>query len=131
MSLSDPIADMLTRIRNAQMAKRESVNIPFSKMKHSIALVLQEEGYIGSFQTTTINNMPNIQIDLKYYSGSPVIESIKRVSKPGMRIYKSVTNLQEVLGGLGISIVSTSKGIMTGRKAKKMGVGGEIICEVV
>jgi len=131
MSLSDPIADMLTRIRNAQMAKRESVYIPFSKIKHSIALVLQEEGYIGSIQTKIINNIPNIEINLKYYSGFPVIESIKRVSKPGMRIYKSVTNLQDVLGGLGISIVSTSKGVMTGRKAKKMGVGGEVICEVV
>jgi small subunit ribosomal protein S8 len=131
MSLSDPIADMLTRIRNAQMAKRESVYIPSSKMKQSIALVLQEEGYIGSFQTQIINNIPNIHINLKYYSGFPVIESIKRVSKPGMRIYKSVTNLKEVLDGLGISIVSTSKGVMTGRKAKRMGVGGEIICEVV
>lgn len=131
MSLSDPIADMLTRIRNAQMARKEIVFIPFSKIKHSIASVLQEEGYINSFQTTTINNISTIEVNLKYYSGFPVIESIKRISKPGMRVYKSVSSLQEVLGGLGISIVSTSKGVMTGRKAKKMGIGGEIICEIV
>ncbi|MDC8444799.1 MAG: 30S ribosomal protein S8 [Nitrosomonas sp.] len=131
MSLSDPIADMLTRIRNAQMARKESVFIPFSKIKYSIASVLQEEGFINSFHKRTTNNISTIEVNLKYYSGFPVIESIKRVSKPGMRIYKSVSSLQEVLGGLGISIVSTSKGVMTGRKAKKMGVGGEIICEIV
>lgn len=131
MSLSDPIADMLTRIRNAQMARKEIVFIPFSKIKHSIASVLQEEGYINSFQTKTINNISTIEVNLKYYSGFPVIESITRVSKPGMRIYKSVSNLQEVLNGLGISIVSTSKGVMTGRKAKKLGIGGEVICEIV
>lgn len=131
MSLSDPIADMLTRIRNAQMARKESVLIPYSKIKYSIASVLQEEGYIETYQIKLINNISNIQVNLKYYSGFPVIESIKRVSKPGMRIYKSVSNLQEVLGGLGTSIVSTSKGVMTGRKAKKMGIGGEIICEII
>ncbi|MCB1975885.1 MAG: 30S ribosomal protein S8 [Nitrosomonas sp.] len=131
MSLSDPIADMLTRIRNAQMAKKESVSMPFSKIKYSIASVLKDEGYIDSCQTFINQNVSVIQINLKYYSGSPVIESIKRVSRPGMRIYKSVSNLQEVLGGMGISIVSTSKGVMTGRKAKKMGIGGEVICEVV
>ena len=97
MSLSDPIADMLTRIRNAQMAKKESVSMPFSKIKYSIASVLKDEGYIDSFQTLINQNVSIIQINLKYYSGSPVIESIKRVSKPGMRIYKSVSNLQEVL----------------------------------
>lgn len=131
MSLSDPIADMLTRIRNAQMARKDSVLIPYSKIKYSIASVLQEEGYIETYQIKLINNISNIQVNLKYYSGFPVIESIKRVSKPGMRIYKSVSNLQEVLGGLGTSIVSTSKGVMTGRKAKKMGIGGEIICEII
>ena len=131
MSLSDPIADMLTRIRNAQLAKKKYVLIPFSKIKQSIASVLQEEGYISTFTVKDISNISYIHIDLKYYSGSPVIESIKRISKPGMRIYKSVSELPEVLGGLGISIISTSKGIMTGRKAKKAGVGGEVICEVI
>ncbi len=131
MSLSDPIADMLTRIRNAQLAKKKYVLIPFSKIKRSIASVLQEEGYISTFTVKDINNLSYIHVDLKYYSGSPVIESIKRISKPGMRIYKSVSELPEVLGGLGISVISTSKGIMTGRKAKKIGVGGEVICEVI
>lgn len=131
MSLSDPIADMLTRIRNAQMANKKSVSIPSSKIKNSIASVLQEEGYIDSYQTKINEGVSVIQVNLKYFSGSPVIETIRRVSKPGLRIYKSASNLQEVLGGMGISIVSTSKGVMTGRKAKNIGIGGEIICEVI
>ncbi len=131
MSLSDPIADMLTRIRNAQLAKKTNVLVPFSKIKQSIAVVLQDEGYISAFTVKDINDISYIHIDLKYYAGSPVIESIKRISKPGLRIYKSVSELPEVLGGLGISIISTSRGIMTGRKAKKMGIGGEVICEVI
>ncbi|MBX3641117.1 MAG: 30S ribosomal protein S8 [Nitrosomonas sp.] len=131
MSLSDPIADMLTRIRNAQLARKKYVLIPFSKIKQSITSVLQEEGYITAYNINDINNISYIQIDLKYYAGSPVIDSIKRISRPGMRIYKSVSEIPDVLNGLGVSIISTSKGVMTGKKAKKIGVGGEVICEVV
>ncbi|MBX3628648.1 MAG: 30S ribosomal protein S8 [Nitrosomonas sp.] len=131
MSLSDPIADMLTRIRNAQLARKKYVLIPFSKIKQSITSVLQEEGYITAYNINNINNIAYIQIDLKYYAGSPVIDSIKRISRPGMRIYKSVSEIPDVLNGLGVSIISTSKGVMTGKKAKKIGVGGEVICEVV
>lgn len=131
MSLSDPIADMLTRIRNAQLARKKYVLIPFSKIKQSITSVLQEEGYITAYNINDIGNISYIQIDLKYYAGSPVIDSIKRISRPGMRIYKSVSEIPDVLNGLGVSIISTSKGVMTGKKAKKIGVGGEVICEVV
>lgn len=131
MSLSDPIADMLTRIRNAQLARKKYVLIPFSKIKQSITSVLQEEGYITAYNINNINNIAYIQIDLKYYAGSPVIDSIKRISRPGMRIYKSVSEIPDVLNGLGVSIISTSKGVMTGKKAKKIGAGGEVICEVV
>jgi len=131
MSLNDPIADMLTRIRNAQLARKKNVLVSHSKIKHLIANVLQDEGYISSHTEQGIQDKPFILLNLKYYSGSPVIESIKRISKPGMRIYKPVGKLPIVLGGLGIAIISTSKGVMTGQKAKELGVGGEIICEVV
>lgn len=131
MSLSDPIADMLTRIRNAQLARKKNVSIPFSKIKQSIAKVLQDEGYINAYSETVEATHANLQIELKYHAGMPVIETIARVSKPGMRIYKPVSQIPEVLGGLGVSIISTSKGVMTGQKAKQMGVGGEILCEVV
>lgn len=131
MSLSDPIADMLTRIRNAQMARKKNVSIPFSKMKQSIAKVLQDEGYITAYSQTVEAKHAWLQIELKYYAGMPVIETITRISKPGMRIYKPVSQLPDVLGGLGVSIISTSKGVMTGQKAKQYGVGGEILCEVV
>lgn len=132
MSLNDPIADMLTRIRNAQLARKKNVYIPYSKIKYAIAQVLNNEGYITSFETIAADqNKNNINIELKYFAGLPVIESIKRISKPGMRIYRPVNEIPEILGGLGISIISTSKGVMTGQEAKKTGVGGEIICEVV
>ena len=131
MSLSDPIADMLTRIRNAQLARKKEVAFSFSKIKHAISSVLQDEGYINSFSTKEIDNKKYLSLELKYYSGSPVIETIKRISKPGMRIYKPVAKMPDVLGGLGICIVSTSKGVMTGKNKKKLGIGGEIICEVV
>jgi len=131
MSLSDPIADMLTRIRNAQLARKKIVQIPYSKIKASIAGVLIEEGYIAGSTLIDIDNKKYLTLELKYYTGLPVIETIKRISKPGLRNYQPVSNLPEVLGGLGICIVSTSKGVMTGRNAKKLGVGGEIICEVV
>ena len=131
MSLSDPIADMLTRIRNAQLARKKNVSIPFSKMKQSIAKVLQDEGYINAYSETVEAKHANLQIELKYHAGMPVIETITRISKPGIRIYKPVSQIPEVLGGLGVSIISTSKGVMTGQQAKQMGVGGEILCEVV
>ena len=129
--MSDPIADMLTRIRNAQMAKKKSVNVPYSKIKSAIADVLKEEGYIDNYSQKYVNDQNVIEIALRYYADLPVIEKIKRVSKPGLRIYKSATQLPEVMNGLGIAIVSTSKGVMTGKKAQEAGVGGEILCEVV
>ena len=131
MSMSDPIADMLTRIRNAQQAKKQSVYIPSSRMKHAIASVLKEEGYIEDFHIDQNSKKKVLEITLKYYRNNPVIEKIARVSKPGLRIYRSRSNLPQITNGLGIAIVSTSKGVMTGRKARAIGVGGELICTVV
>lgn len=129
MSMQDPIADMLTRIRNGQAARKETVTLPSSKLKVAIAKVLKEEGYIESYSTTD-SAKPELTITLKYYQGKAVVESIKRVSRPGLRIYKGKDNLPTVMGGLGIAIVSTSKGVMTDRLARKEGLGGEIICFV-
>ncbi len=131
MSMSDPISDMLTRIRNAQLAKKLSVSMPLSGIKIAISSVLKDEGYIEDFNASEHENLPVLNIKLKYYSGAAVIESIKRVSKPGLRIYKSSTDLPNVMDGLGIAIISTSKGVMTERKARAAGVGGEILCTVV
>jgi len=131
MSMSDPIADMLTRIRNAQLAKKQSVRMPSSNIKLSIADVLKGEGYINDFSVVSDNNKSTLEIFLKYYSGDPVIEQIKRISKPGLRIYKSSKNLPDIMSGLGIAIVSTSKGVMTERKARVEGIGGELLCTVV
>jgi len=131
MSMSDPIADMLTRIRNAQLAKKQSVRMPSSNIKLSIADVLKGEGYINDFSVVNDNNKSTLEISLKYYSGDPVIEQIKRISKPGLRIYKSSKNLPDIMSGLGIAIVSTSKGVMTERKARVEGIGGELLCTVV
>ncbi|MCP5245264.1 MAG: 30S ribosomal protein S8 [Burkholderiales bacterium] len=131
MSMSDPIADMLTRIRNAQMAKKKSVCVPYSKIKSAIAKVLKEEGYIIDFKKNMSNKQAVIDITLKYYAELPVIEKIKRISKPGLRIYKQAPEIPVVMNGLGVAIVSTSKGVMTGKKAQETGVGGEILCEVV
>ncbi|MDP1550999.1 MAG: 30S ribosomal protein S8 [Nitrosomonas sp.] len=131
MSMSDPIADMLTRIRNAQLAKKQSVRMPSSNIKLSIADVLKGEGYINDFSVVSDNNKNTLEISLKYYSGDPVIEQIKRISKPGLRIYKSSKNLPDIMSGLGIAIVSTSKGVMTERKARVEGIGGELLCTVV
>ena len=131
MSMSDPIADMLTRIRNAQLAKKQSVKMSSSNIKLSIANVLKDEGYISDFSVLNDKNKKILVIDLKYYSGDPVIEQIKRISKPGLRIYKSSKNLPDIMNGLGIAIVSTSKGVMTERKARAVGVGGEPLCVVV
>lgn len=130
MSMSDPIADMLTRIRNAQQAKKLTVEMPSSKMKLSIAKVLKEEGYIENFDITKKQTKNTLTINLKYFKNSPVIEKITRVSKPGLRIYKSKPNIPKIMNGLGVTIVSTSKGVMTERKAKIEGVGGEVICYV-
>tara|TARA_R110002073_G_scaffold10565_5_gene50408 strand:+ start:1239 stop:1634 length:396 start_codon:yes stop_codon:yes gene_type:complete len=131
MSMSDPIADLLTRIRNAQLAKKNSVRMPSSKLKKAISEVLKEEGYIENCAVSTVDKKDILNIDLKYYAGSPVIELINRISRPGLRIYKPTNKLPSVMNGLGVAIVSTSKGVMTERKARAAGVGGEILCVVV
>ena len=130
MCMTDPVADMLTRIRNGQSAKKNIITLPSSKMKVSIAKVLKEEGYIKDFKVELTKNYAEMTIDLKYHKGLPVIEGISRVSRPGLRIYKSKDELPKVLGGLGIAIVSTSHGVMTDRAARAIGHGGEIICTV-
>ncbi len=130
MSMSDPIADMLTRIRNAQLSEKISVRMPASKLKKAIAQVLKDEGYIDDFAIREIGGLPEMEIALRYYAGSPVIEKIERVSKPGLRIYKGHDDLPRVMNGLGVAIVSTSRGVMTDRKARSLGVGGEVLCVV-
>jgi small subunit ribosomal protein S8 len=130
MSMSDPIADMLTRIRNAQRAEKVTVEMPASKLKKSIAQVLVDEGYVEGFKEKTIEGLPRLEISLKYYSGRPVIEKLERVSRPGLRIYRGSTDIPKVMNGLGIAIVSTSKGVMTDRRARAAGVGGEVLCIV-
>jgi small subunit ribosomal protein S8 len=130
MSMTDPIADMLTRIRNAQMVEQAVVAMPSSKVKLAIAKVLQDEGYIDAFKVSSDVVKPVLEIALKYYAGRPVIEKIERVSKPGLRIYKSKDDIPRVMNGLGIAIVSTSHGVMTDRKARATGVGGEVLCIV-
>ena len=130
MSMSDPIADMLTRIRNGQAANKASVQMPASKKKLAIAKVLKDEGYIIDFNTIEVDGKPTLEIQLKYFQGQPVIDFIKRVSRPGLRIYKSRDELPRVRGGLGIAIVSTSKGVMTDREARKLGHGGEVVAYV-
>lgn len=130
MSMSDPIADMLTRIRNGQGADKVSVSMPASKFKESIASVLKEEGYIQDYRVESEGSKKQLVVDLKYYMGAPVIEKIKKVSRPGLRIYKNAEELPQVIGGMGIAIISTSKGVMTDRAARENGHGGEIICTV-
>ena len=130
MSMSDPIADMLTRIRNAQMTEKATVSMPSSKVKIAIAKVLQDEGYIDGFKVASEESKPQLELALRYYAGRPVIEKIERVSKPGLRIYKSKDDIPRVMNGLGIAIVSTSQGVMTDRKARATGVGGEVLCIV-
>jgi small subunit ribosomal protein S8 len=125
--MTDPVADMFTRIRNGQSARKKVVKQPSSKLKVSIAKVLKEEGYITDYSVDMVGNHSEMTIELKYYRGMPVIESIKRVSRPGLRIYKSKDELPKVLGGLGIAIVSTSNGVMTDRAARAIGHGGEVI----
>jgi small subunit ribosomal protein S8 len=128
--MSDPISDMLTRIRNAQKSEKQSVTMPASKLKASIAKVLKDEGYIEDFAVRPNEGKPELEISLKYYAGRPVIEKIERISRPGLRVYKPSREVPKVMNGLGIAIVSTSKGVMTDRKARGMGVGGEVLCIV-
>ena len=130
MNMTDPIADMLTRIRNAQMTEKATVVMPSSKVKIAIAKVLQDEGYIDGFKVASEESKPQLELALRYYAGRPVIEKIERVSTPGLRVYKSKDDIPKVMNGLGIAIVSTSHGVMTDRKARATGVGGEVLCIV-
>ena len=129
MSMQDPIADMLTRIRNGQAANKVAINMPSSKLKVAIANVLAAEGYIESVKVLE-GAKPELEITIKYFQGKPVVESIQRVSRPGLRIYKRKDELPKVMGGLGVAVISTSKGVMTDRAARQAGLGGEIICYV-
>lgn len=130
MSMSDPIADMLTRIRNGQRSEKATVSMPSSKLKMAIAQVLKDEGYISEFGVRDEGGKPVLDIGLKYYAGRPVIEKIERVSRPGLRIYRGSGDIPRVMNGLGVAIVSTSRGVMTDRKARASGVGGEVLCVV-
>ena len=130
MSMSDPIADMLTRIRNAQAVEKAVVRMPSSKLKLAIAKVLQDEGYVDGFSVIDETGKPELEITLKYYAGRPVIERIERVSRPGLRVYKGFQSIPQVMNGLGVAIVTTPKGVMTDRKARQTGVGGEVLCYV-
>ncbi len=130
MSMQDPLSDMLTRIRNAQMAGKTSVEMPGSKLKAAVAGVLKDEGYITDFTASGDSGKPRLSIELKYYDGKPVIAEIDRISRPGLRNYAGKGELPSVRGGLGVAIVSTSKGVMTDRAARAAGVGGEVLCTV-
>ncbi|MGE0349464.1 30S ribosomal protein S8 [Hydrogenophaga sp.] len=130
MSMSDPIADMLTRIRNAQMVEKAVVTMPASKVKAAIAQVLKDEGYIDGFQVKSADGKNELEIALKYYAGRPVIEHIERVSRPGLRVYRGRNAIPQVQNGLGVAIVTTPQGVMTDRKARATGVGGEVLCYV-
>ena len=130
MSMSDPIADMLTRIRNGQSVDKTEVVMPSSKLKVAIAQVLKDEGYIDGFSVVAHNGKPELHVGLKYYAGRPVIERLERVSRPGLRVYKNHQTIPQVMNGLGVAIVSTPKGVMTDRKARAAGIGGEVICYV-
>ncbi len=130
MSMQDPVADMLTRIRNAQMSGKKTVSMPASNLKLSVAKVLQDEGYIASADVQELDGKKSLNIGLKYFEGRPVIAEIDRISRPGLRSYLSKDELPKVRNGLGIAIISTSQGVMTDRAARKAGVGGEILCTV-
>ena len=127
MSMSDPIADMFTRIRNAQRVDKQTVAMPSSKLKVAIATVLKDEGYIDGFQVRENSGRPELEVQLKYYAGRPVIERLERVSRPGLRVYKGRNDLPQVLNGLGVAIVTTPQGVMTDRRARQTGIGGEVI----
>jgi small subunit ribosomal protein S8 len=130
MSMTDPIADLLTRIRNGQSSGKPEVKMPASKVKLAIAKVLKDEGYIEDFSSTDLDGKPTLAIQLKYFQGRPVIDRLERVSRPGLRVYKGKDDLPSILGGLGVAIVSTSKGVMSDRQARAAGHGGEVICIV-
>jgi len=128
--MTDPIADMLTQIRNAQTARKPSITLPASKQKLAVAKVLEQEGYLGSVKKETLDGKAKLTLELKYYQDRPVIERLERVSRPGLRIYKPSDAIPKVMNGLGVAIVSTSKGVMTDRKARGLGIGGEVLCIV-
>jgi len=128
--MTDPIADMLTRVRNGLTSEKIAVVMPASKVKAAIAKVLKDEGYIKDFQSSELDGKPALTITLKYYQGRPVISNIKRESKPGLRVYRNSGELPSVIGGLGVAIISTSKGIMPDREARAAGIGGEVLCTV-
>ena len=130
MSMNDPISDMLTRIRNGQSSNKKTVTMPSSSAKKAIAEVLKNEGYIIDFELITENSIDNLVIQLKYHQGLPVIEDIQRSSRPGLRVYKNKEDLPQVLGGLGVAIISTSAGVMSDKEAREKGIGGEVICTV-
>lgn len=130
MSMTDPIADMLTRIRNAQRAGKAKVSMPLSRSKQAIATLLLEEGYVANIQVIEEGVKSTLVLELKYFDGRPVIEHLERISRPGLRIYRGTDDLPSVLGGLGVAIVSTSKGLMTDRTARAQGMGGEVVCTV-
>lgn len=130
MSMTDPVADLLTRIRNAQSANKAEVSVPASKLKASILKVLQDEGYIAGYQQGELEGKPALVVSLKYFQGRPVIETLKRVSKPSLRIYRGKGELPLVNGGLGMAIISTSRGVMSDKEARKIGHGGEVLCVV-
>lgn len=130
MSMSDPIADMLTRIRNGQLAGHPNVVMPSSKVKIAVAKVLEDEGYVSAYSVSEKNGKSELLVDLKYFEGKPVIGLLKRVSRPGLRVYKNKSELPKVIGGLGVAVISTSKGIMSDRNARNQGIGGEILCYI-
>jgi small subunit ribosomal protein S8 len=130
MSMTDPIADMLTRIRNGQKAQKSSVSMPASRQKRAIATVLKDEGYIANFSEAQVDGKQTLTVELKYHQGEPVIISLQRVSRPGLRVYRGKDDLPKVHGGLGVAVVSTSEGVMSDREARRRGFGGEVICTV-
>jgi small subunit ribosomal protein S8 len=130
MSMTDPVADMLTRIRNGQTARKVQVAMPAAKQKHAIAKVLYEQGYIEDYQVVEQDGRPTLVVSLKYFEGRPVIEGIDRVSRPGRRVFRGAKHIPEVIGGLGVAIVSTSRGMLTDRDARVQGLGGEVVCTV-
>jgi len=130
MSMTDPIADLLTRIRNAQLARKTEVSVASSKLKTALVKVLKDEGYVGEFRTASEGAKQTLTIELKYFDGRPVIDRLERVSRPGLRIYRGKTELPKIQGGLGTAIVSTPKGVMTDKQARAIGQGGEVLCIV-
>lgn len=130
MSMTDPIADLLTRLRNGQKARKVSVSVPGSRIKRAVLQVLKDEGYIEDFSEVEEGGKPVLSVTLKYHNGQPVIATLQRVSRPGLRVYRAMDDLPKVLGGLGVAVVSTSQGVMSDREARRRGQGGEVICTV-